>query len=85
MCLNVMDNLTTKGLNPIHWWRENLSKFNNIALAARKWLCVPATSTPSERVFSICGIVNQAKRSRLTGKSIQSQVFIHNNIAKCDE
>ena len=51
----------------------------NVAVVARKWLSVPATSTPSERVFSICGIVNTAKRSRLSGKSIENQVFIHNN------
>ena len=28
---------------------------------------------------SICGIVDTAKRNRLNGKSIENQVFIHNN------
>ena len=44
-------------------------------------LCT-ATSTPSERVFPICGMVNSAKQSSMSGKSIQSQVFVHNNINK---
>ena len=39
----------------------------------------PVTSTPGERIFSICGIVDTARRNRLNGKSIENQVFIHSN------
>jgi hAT family C-terminal dimerisation region len=68
-------------LQPLQWWRDiGRKKFSNVALAARKWLSVTATSTPSERVFSICGIVNTAKQSSLVGKSIEDQVFLHNNL-----
>ena len=66
-------------LDPLDWWQENKTKYPHIAVLARKWLSVPATSTPSERVFSICGIVNTAKRSKMNGKSIENQVLIHNN------
>jgi hAT family C-terminal dimerisation region len=59
---------------------ERRKKLPNVALAARKWLSVTATSTPIERVFSICGIVNTAIRSSLLGKSIEDQVFLHNNL-----
>jgi len=65
--------------DPLNWWRDNLSRFPSVGAVARKWLSVPATSTPSERVFSICGIVDSAKRSSLAGRSIEDQVFIHNN------
>ena len=63
----------------IEWWRKNRTRYPNVALAARKWLSVTGTSTPSERVFSICGIVDGTKRSSLLGESIETQVFVHNN------
>jgi hypothetical protein len=53
------------------WWRENKHLYLNIAWTAHKWLCVPATSTPSERVFSNCGValrpvltVNQKRKPK---------------------
>jgi len=64
------------------WWKENHIRFPNVARVARKWLGVVATSTPSERVFSICGVADTAKRSRMTGESIEKQVFLHNNYFK---
>ena len=71
-----------KNFDLLEFWRKNHSKYFHVARVARKWLCVTATSTPSERVFSICGIVNSAKQSSMSGKSIQSQVFVHNNLNK---
>jgi len=66
-------------LDPLKWWRDKKHLYPNVAKCARLWLSVPATSTPSERVFSICSVVDTAKRNRLKGKSIENQVFIHNN------
>ena len=54
-------------VNFLSWWRENMYRFPHITVLARKWLCVTATSTPSERVFSDCGLGLTAKRSRLNG------------------
>jgi hypothetical protein len=42
-------------MDPLVWWRGMKDRFPRVARAARKWLSVTATSTPSERVFSICG------------------------------
>ena len=71
--------IVKRKFNPLEWWQVHKNKYPNVAVLARKWLSVLGTLTPSERVFSICGLVNTAKRSRLSGKSIQNQVFIHNN------
>ena len=70
--------------DPLQWWQTNKNKYPNVAAVARRWLSIPATSTPSERVFSICGIVNMAKRSNLSGTSIENQVFVHNNKSLID-
>ena len=63
----------------MEWWGINQARFPIVASLAREWLAVPATSTPSERVFSICGLVNQAKRTRMTPATMQSQVMMHMN------
>ena len=69
-------------LSLLEWWRVNGGKFWNVARVARKWLAVPETSTPSERVFSICGLVHTTKRSNLLGLSMEKQVFCYNNLNK---
>jgi len=66
--------------HPLMWWKAKRFNFPNVARVARKWLSVPATSNPSERVFSIRGLVDTAKRSSLLGESIQKQVFLYNNM-----
>ena len=35
--------------NPLDWWRDNQYQFNLLALLARRILCIPSTSAPSER------------------------------------
>ena len=39
----------------LQWWRERRTKYPNLARLARKYLCVPATSTQAERVYSALG------------------------------
>ena len=51
-------------IDPLEFWRENKHIYPNEAKCARMWLSAPATSTPSERVFSICGIVDTARQNR---------------------
>ena len=52
-------------------WREN----RNVYKVARKWLAVTETSTPSDHVFSIHGLVDTVERSNLLGVLIEQQVF----------
>jgi len=52
----------------------------SVAYRVRKWLCVPATSTPSVRVFSDCGLAGTVKRSILSSDALQHQVTLRRNI-----
>lgn len=45
--------------NPLNWWKQNWRQYSSIAPTVRKWLCVPANSTPSERDFPIAAWLEQ--------------------------
>lgn len=61
------------------WWKQQKSSFPKLSLLAQAILAVPATSAPSERVFSIAGLVVQAKRSSLVPENVNKIIFVHNN------
>ena len=47
-----------------------------LALTARVALAVPATSAPSERIFSFAGLLVSKKRAQLRGDNVQMLVFL---------
>ena len=49
------ENQLTQTADPLHWWQANEAKFCSLTVLARKYLTTPATSAPSERVFSLAG------------------------------
>ena len=66
--------------NPLIWWRENQKHFPQLAKLAKKYLCVPATSVPSERAFSMAGHVVNEKRSSLLPENVNMLVFLSANL-----
>ncbi|XP_077340549.1 zinc finger BED domain-containing protein 4-like [Lithobates pipiens] len=65
---------------PLEWWKQNASRLCHLAPLARKFLCPPASSVPSERVFSEIGIIYDKKRSRLTGENAERLCFLNYNL-----
>lgn len=49
--------------DPLKWWRLHQINFPIMSRVAQKYLCIPATSSPSERVFSTGGNVVTCHRS----------------------
>jgi hypothetical protein len=43
-------------------------------------LCIPATSAPSERLFSTAGLTVSKKRARLNGGNAAALIFLHENL-----
>lgn len=61
------------------FWKSVSAQYPWLSSLARKVLCIPATSTPSERVFSVAGQVLRAKRSRLHPLTVDKVIFVHDN------
>ncbi|XP_074608742.1 uncharacterized protein LOC141863174 [Acropora palmata] len=65
--------------NPLTWWRQNNERYPSLAILAKKYLCIPATSVPSERVFSTAGEIVTAQRSQLKSEHVDRLIFLKKN------
>ena len=71
---------TDSNVDPLEWWRKECSRFPALAQLSKKYLCVCATSVPSERVFSRSGYVANPLRSRLRPDILDKLVFLSVNL-----
>ena len=58
----------------LQWWAERAAAFSLISPVARVLLAVPATSAPSERVFSFAGLVSSGRRASISPQVLQAYV-----------
>ena len=66
--------------DPIKWWiAEGRMDFPNLYLVALEFLIVPATSVPSERVFSTAGGVINKHRTRLQKSTANKLIVLKQN------
>ncbi|XP_041093515.1 E3 SUMO-protein ligase ZBED1-like [Polyodon spathula] len=66
--------------DPLIWWKAQQANFPRLCKLAQKYLCIPATSSASERVFSTCGSVVTCKQTRLKPDAVDRLVFLAKNI-----
>ncbi len=62
-------------VDSLKWWKTNLHSFPNLARVARLVLAVPATSAPSERMWSEAGLIVRAKRASMEPSNVAMSVF----------
>lgn len=67
-------------INPFDWWKVNSANFPKLAMLARRVLCSPATSVPSERVFSTAGGTVTKLRAALDSKSVDKLIFVNKRL-----
>ena len=65
---------------PLLWWKCYEAQFPLLAKLAKKYLCIPATSVPSERAFSAAGNVVNSKRACLLPENVNMLVFRSQNL-----
>ena len=69
-------------LTLLEWWKKNESYFPRLSQVAKKYLAVPASSVPSERVFSTAGEIVNKKRCRLHFENVDLLIFLNKNLEK---
>ncbi|XP_060796344.1 E3 SUMO-protein ligase ZBED1-like [Neoarius graeffei] len=66
--------------DPLAWWRVHHVNFPWLSKLARKYLCIPATSSPSERLFSASGNIVTCQRASLKPAKVDMLVFLAKNL-----
>jgi len=62
--------------DPLLFWKENQNSFPNLAVLACKYLAIPASSAPVERIFSVAGKIFRPERCRLNDKTFKELLTI---------
>lgn len=63
----------------LEWWKAHENQIPMMANFAKSVLCVPATSTPSERMFSKAGNLITKKRANLKPEKVDMMLFLNVN------
>ncbi|KAK3580151.1 hypothetical protein CHS0354_013432 [Potamilus streckersoni] len=66
--------------NPMEWWRVYSGTYPHLSCLARKYLCVPATSEPPDRVFSLTSNAIHAKWACLDSSTRNMMIFLNQNL-----
>ncbi|KAM4537372.1 E3 SUMO-protein ligase ZBED1-like [Odontesthes bonariensis] len=66
--------------DPLIWWRDAKAIYPRLSNLARKYLCIPATSSSSERVFSTSGNIVTCLRASLKPDHVNRLVFLAKNL-----
>ena len=62
-----------------NWWKANSSTYPSMYLAFKATLNIPATSVPSERIFSLAGFILNKRRSQLLATNVNRYIFLNRN------
>ena len=65
---------------PIDWWKQNQDRYPLLSQLAKRYLAIPATSVPCERVFSSAGYIVSERRSCLLPENVSKLVFLAENL-----
>ena len=65
--------------SPLEWWKVNQKRYPTLSRLAKKYLATPATSVPSERIFSHGGHIVNTKRSCLLA-DVSTLLFLSENL-----
>lgn len=63
----------------LQYWQERASSDRELAAVALRYSSIPATSAPSERIFSSAKIVSSGRRSRTSASRVQSLIRLRQN------
>lgn len=66
--------------NPLEFWKPYKNTFPDLYNMQLNYLCIPATSVLSERVFTKTGIITNDRRNQLSPKNVYFIKFLNSNL-----
>lgn len=66
--------------DPLEWWKAHEGNFPLLSQLAKKYLCIPGSSFPAERLFSKQGELVALKRIRIKPKDVHVFLFLNQNL-----
>ncbi len=66
--------------DPLLWWKKKQFQFPILSNLARKYLCIPATEAPSERIFSTASLLLNKFKKWMHPEFAGRMVFIRKHI-----
>ena len=72
--------LASRNTKILEWWRLMANTYPLLAKLAQKSLCIPASSSTSERVFSGSGGTVTCKQTNLHVNNVEKLVYVQENI-----
>ena len=66
--------------DPLKWWKDHESKYLVVAALAEIFLCIPASSAPSERIWSRTSLVLPCKRASMADDVASGMIFVKENV-----
>ena len=67
--------------DPLGWWKEKEPTYPNLAKLAIEYLAIPATSAPSERIWSRSANMLSIRRSLMNPEIASRMMFVRENAA----
>ena len=66
--------------DPLKWWKEYCAKYPYVANIDRKYLAIPATSAPSEQVWSRLARILSLRRAHLSDDLVGHMMYVKENL-----
>lgn len=66
--------------NLIQYWQHHRDVLSPLSDVALKYATIPATSVPSERIFSKTGQIMSERRNRLLPDNLDKLIFLNKNM-----
>ena len=60
----------------LQYWAQTSLRYPIVVQAAKKYICIPASSATSERSFSKSGHIVRARRARLSDEHVKELSFV---------
>ena len=66
-------------VKPLEWWKSHEVLYPRVARLAKEILAIPASSVPSERIFSLGTNLVTKHRNHLASENVDLLIFLHKN------